>query len=161
MLTINGIIVNNQIIDGKVLEGTITSVCGILSLEMGVFGGIIVGLGVSFLHNRFYQVQFPDILSFFEGERFIPIISTIVYLFVGIVMFFIWPFIQNMIFGLGKFIVDSGYFGTFIYGIIKRALVPFGLHHVFYMPFYQTAIGGSIKINKKIIKKKQKKQKHN
>lgn len=147
MLTINGIIVNNQIIDGKVLEGTITSVCGILSLEMGVFGGIIVGLGVSFLHNRFYQVQFPDILSFFEGERFIPIISTIVYLFVGIVMFFIWPFIQNMIFGLGKFIVDSGYFGTFIYGIIKRALVPFGLHHVFYMPFYQTAIGGSVVVN--------------
>lgn len=147
MLTINGIIVNNQIIDGKVLEGTITSVCGILSLEMGVFGGIIVGLGVSFLHNRFYQVQFPDILSFFEGERFIPIISTIVYLFVGIVMFFIWPFIQNMIFGLGKFIVDSGYFGTFIYGIIKRALVPFGLHHVFYMPFYQTAIGGSMVVN--------------
>ena len=133
MLTINGIIVNNQIIDGKVLEGTITSVCGILSLEMGVFGGIIVGLGVSFLHNRFYQVQFPDILSFFEGERFIPIISTIVYLFVGIVMFFIWPFIQNMIFGLGKFIVDSGYFGTFIYGIIKRALVPFGLHPVVYI----------------------------
>ncbi len=147
MLTINGSIVNNQIVDSKVLEGTVTSVCGILSLEMGVFGGIIVGLGVSFLHNRFYQVQFPDILPFFEGERFIPIISTIVYLFVGIVMFFIWPFIQNMIFGLGKFIVDSGYFGTFIYGIIKRALVPFGLHHVFYMPFYQTAIGGSMVVN--------------
>lgn len=151
MLTINGSIVNNQIVDSKVLEGTVTSVCGILSLEMGVFGGIIVGLGVSFLHNRFYQVQFPDILPFFEGERFIPIISTIVYLFVGIVMFFIWPFIQNMIFGLGKFIVDSGYFGTFIYGIIKRALVPFGLHHVFYMPFWQTAVGGRELVNGQLI----------
>lgn len=147
MLVLNGSIVNNQVVTQKVLEGTITSVCGIQSLEMGVFGGIIVGLGVSFLHNHFYQVQFPDILSFFEGERFIPIISTIVYLFVGILMFFIWPFIQNLIFGLGKLIVDSGYFGTFIYGIIKRALVPFGLHHVFYMPFYQTAIGGSMVVN--------------
>ena len=147
MLILNGSILDNQVVADKVLDGTITSVCGILSLEMGVFGGIIVGLGVSFLHNHFYQVQFPDILSFFEGERFIPIISTIVYLFVGILMFFIWPFIQNMIFGLGKFIVDSGYFGTFIYGIIKRALVPFGLHHVFYMPFYQTAIGGTMVVN--------------
>lgn len=62
-------------------------------------------------------------------------------------MFYIWPVIQSGIFGLGKFIADSGYFGTFIYGILKRALVPFGLHHVFYMPFYQTAIGGSMMIN--------------
>ncbi len=147
LLVLNGVVVDQKIVAENVLDGTITSVCGILSLEMGVFGGIIVGLGVSFLHNHFYKVQFPDILSFFEGERFIPIVSTIVYLFVGILMFFIWPFIQNCIFGLGQLIVDSGYFGTFIYGIIKRALVPFGLHHVFYMPFYQTAIGGAMEVN--------------
>ena len=147
MLSLNGSILDNQIINPDVLDGTITAVCGIMSLEMGVFGGIIVGLGVSYIHNRFYQIELPRALSFFEGERFIPIISTIVYLFVGIVMFFIWPFIQNMIFGLGKFIVDSGYFGTFIYGIIKRALVPFGLHHLFYLPFWQTAVGGSMLID--------------
>lgn len=146
LLTLTGVISDNQIVQ-TVLDGTLSYVCGILSLEMGVFGGIIVGLGVSFLHNRFYRIQLPDIFSFFEGERFIPIISTIVYLFVGVLMFYIWPFIQNGIFTLGQFISEAGYFGTFIYGVLKRALVPFGLHHVFYMPFYQTAIGGSMVVN--------------
>lgn len=147
MLMMTGVIADNQIISKEVMAGTITSVCGIQSLEMGVFGGVLVGLGVSYLHNHFYRIQLPSVLSFFEGERFIPIISTIVYLFVGMAMFYIWPFVQSAIFSLGQFIVDSGYFGTFVYGIIKRALIPFGLHHVFYLPFYQTAIGGTMVIN--------------
>lgn len=147
MLTLSGVIMENQVVGTNVLDGTITSTCGILSLEMGVFGGIIVGLGVSFLHNRFYQIQLPSVLSFFEGERFIPIISTISFLFVGILMFYLWPFIQNAIFALGKIVSTSGYFGTFIYGVIKRLLVPFGLHHVFYLPFWQTAIGGTMTVN--------------
>lgn len=94
MLSLNGSILDNQIINPDVLDGTITAVCGIMSLEMGVFGGIIVGLGVSYIHNRFYQIELPRALSFFEGERFIPIISTITFLFVGIVMFYVWPFFQ-------------------------------------------------------------------
>lgn len=147
MLTLSGVIIDNQVVGSNVLDGTITSTCGILSLEMGVFGGIIVGLGVSFLHNRFYQIQLPSVLSFFEGERFIPIISTISFLFVGVLMFYLWPFIQNAIFALGKVVSTSGYFGTFIYGVIKRLLVPFGLHHVFYLPFWQTAIGGTMTVN--------------
>lgn len=146
MLTLNGMLINDQIA-GHVLQGTITSVCGINSLEMGVFGGIIVGLGVGFLHNRFYQIELPSVLSFFEGERFIPIISAIVYVFVGIVMFYFWPFVQNLIFELGHLISSTGYFGTFVYGMIERLLVPFGLHHVFYLPFWQTAIGGSMLVN--------------
>ena len=145
--TINGMLTLSGVVGTNVLDGTITSTCGILSLEMGVFGGIIVGLGVSFLHNRFYQIQLPSVLSFFEGERFIPIISTISFLFVGILMFYLWPFIQNAIFALGKVVSTSGYFGTFIYGVIKRLLVPFGLHHVFYLPFWQTAIGGTMTVN--------------
>ena len=146
MLTLDGMLINDQIA-GHVLQGTITSVCGINSLEMGVFGGIIVGLGVGFLHNRFYQIELPSVLSFFEGERFIPIISAIVYVFVGIVMFYFWPFVQNLIFELGHLISSTGYFGTFVYGMIERLLVPFGLHHVFYLPFWQTAIGGSMLVN--------------
>ena len=114
-------------------------------------GGIIVGLGVSYIHNRFYQIELPRALSFFEGERFIPIISTITFLFVGIVMFYVWPFFQNGIYELGKLISTSGYFGTFVYGVIKRLLVPFGLHHVFYLPFWQTAIGGSMVVNGAVI----------
>lgn len=126
---------------------SITSVLGITTLQMGVFGGIIVGLGVAALHNRFYKIQLPQVLSFFGGTRFVPIISSVVYLVVGIIMFFIWPIIQTGISQLGKLVLESGYAGTWIYGIIERALIPFGLHHVFYMPFWQTELGGSMIID--------------
>ena len=146
MLTITGQILENGEIAESVLEGTITSVCGIQSLQMGVFGGIIVGLGVAALHNRFYRIQLPNALSFFGGPRFVPIISTIVYLFVGILMYFVWPVVQNGIYALGGLVTGSGYVGTLIFGLIKRALIPFGLHHVFYMPFWQTAVGGTMEV---------------
>ena len=146
MLTITGQILENGEIAESVLEGTITSVCGIQSLQMGVFGGIIVGLGVAALHNRFYRIQLPNALSFFGGTRFVPIISTIVYMFVGILMYFVWPVVQNGIYVLGGLVTGSGYVGTLIFGLIKRALIPFGLHHVFYMPFWQTAVGGTMEV---------------
>ena len=146
MLTITGQILENGEIAESVLEGTITSVCGIQSLQMGVFGGIIVGLGVAALHNRFYRIQLPNALSFFGGTRFVPIISTIVYMFVGILMYFVWPVVQNGIYALGSLVTGSGYVGTLIFGLIKRALIPFGLHHVFYMPFWQTAVGGTMEV---------------
>ena len=124
-----------------------TSTLGITTLQMGVFGGIIVGLGVAALHNRFYKIQLPQTLSFFGGTRFVPIICSIVYLAVGILMFFIWPVVQSGIAHLGQLVLQSGYAGTWIYGIIERALIPFGLHHVFYMPFWQTQLGGSMIID--------------
>lgn len=125
------------------LSGATASVLGINSLQMGVFGGIIVGLGVAALHNRFYKIQLPQVLSFFSGTRFVPIISAAVYLLVGIAMYFIWPVIQTGINALGAFVLTSGYAGTWLYGFIERALIPFGLHHVFYIPFWQTALGGT------------------
>lgn len=125
------------------LENSTASVLGITTLQMGVFGGIIVGLGVAALHNRFYRIQLPQVLAFFGGTRFVPIISALVYILVGIVMFFVWPIIQMGISMLGNLVLASGYIGTWIYGIIERALIPFGLHHVFYMPFWQTAVGGT------------------
>lgn len=146
MLINNGQILENGEIAESVLEGTITSVCGIPSLQMGVFGGIIVGLGVAALHNRFYRIQLPNALSFFGGTRFVPIISTIVYMFVGILMYFVWPAVQNGIYALGGLVTGSGYAGTLVFGLIKRALIPFGLHHVFYMPFWQTAVGGTMEV---------------
>ncbi len=120
-----------------------TTTMGITTLQMGVFGGIIVGLGAAALHNRFYKIKLPQVLSFFGGTRFVPIIVSVVYLMVGIIMFYIWPVIQIGIAGLGQLVLDSGYVGTWIYGIIERALIPFGLHHVFYMPFWQTELGGA------------------
>ena len=120
-----------------------TEMLGITTLQMGVFGGIIVGLGVAALHNRFYKIQLPQVLSFFGGTRFVPIVCTAVFLVVGIAMFFIWPVVQMGIAALGNLVIQSGYAGTWIYGILERALIPFGLHHVFYMPFWQTAVGGT------------------
>ena len=110
---------------------------------MGVFGGIVVGLGVAALHNKFYKIELPQVLAFFGGTRFVPIVSSIVYLVVGIAMFYIWPVVQSGIAALGALVLASGYAGTFIYGLLERALIPFGLHHVFYMPFWQTAVGGT------------------
>lgn len=120
-----------------------TTMLGITTLQMGVFGGIVVGLGVAALHNKFYKIELPQVLAFFGGTRFVPIISSIVYLIVGIAMFYVWPVVQNGISALGSLVLASGYAGTFIYGLLERALIPFGLHHVFYMPFWQTAVGGT------------------
>ncbi|MGN0386756.1 MAG: glucose PTS transporter subunit IIA [Lachnospiraceae bacterium] len=130
---------------------TTTNILGITTLQMGVFGGIIVGLGVAALHNRFYKIELPQVLAFFGGTRFVPIVTAVVYLIVGIVMFFLWPLVQGGIFSLGDLVRGSGYLGTFFYGLIERALIPFGLHHVFYMPFWQTELGGSILIDGKLI----------
>ena len=130
----------------NMLSGATASVCGITSLQMGVFGGIIVGLGVAALHNKFYKIQLPQVLSFFGGTRFVPIISGVVYVGVGILMYFIWPVIQSGIYAVGNVVLNSGYFGTWVYGLMERLLIPFGLHHVFYLPFWQTGLGGSLEV---------------
>ena len=135
MLLIRGDLLADGTLGAGVLEGTVTSVCGIQTLQMGVFGGIIVGLGVAALHNKFYKIQLPNALSFFSGSRFVPIISTLTYVAVGIVLYFVWPTVQNGIYALGGLVTGTGYIGTLIFGIIKRALIPFGLHHVFYLPY--------------------------
>ena len=127
------------------LSGSVTDVCGITSLQMGVFGGIIVGLGVAALHNRFYKIELPQVLSFFGGTRFVPIISGIVFVGVGILMFFVWPLIQSGIYALGDLVLRSGYAGTWVYGFLERLLLPFGLHHVFYLPFWQTGGPGLLR----------------
>lgn len=124
-----------------------TSVLGITTLQMGVFGGIVVGLGVAALHNKFYKIQLPQVLSFFGGTRFVPIVTSVVYLIVGVIMFYLWPVVQYGIAQLGQLVLESGYVGTWIYGILERALIPFGLHHVFYMPFWQTELGGAMIID--------------
>ena len=133
------------------LSGAATSVLGITSLQMGVFGGIIVGLGVAALHNRFYKIELPQVLSFFGGTRFVPIVSAIVYLVVGILMFYVWPPVQIGIYKVGDIVLKSGYAGTWVYGLMERLLIPFGLHHVFYLPFWQTAVGGTAEVGGKLI----------
>ena len=139
MITINGGTEN-------MLDGAAASVCGITSLQMGVFGGIVVGLGVAALHNKFYKIELPQVLSFFGGTRFVPIVCALTYTGVGILMFYIWPVIQTGIYAVGDVVRSSGYAGTWVYGLMERLLIPFGLHHVFYLPFWQTALGGSMEV---------------
>lgn len=146
-----GAMINNHGGSEAMLEGATTSVVGITSLQMGVFGGIIVGLGVAALHNRFYKIELPQVLSFFGGTRFVPIVSGLAYTAVGILMFFIWPVIQQGIYAIGGVVLESGYAGTWVYGLMERALIPFGLHHVFYLPFWQTALGGTMEVAGRVV----------
>ncbi len=139
--------ISGRLAEGAMPEGTVANVVGIQSLQMGVFGGIVVGLGVAWLTNRFYKIRLPNVISFFGGSRFVPIISTTVYLLVGVLMYFVWPYIQSGIYALGDLVLRSGYAGTLIYGFTERILIPFGLHHVFYLPFWQTGVGGSALID--------------
>ncbi|MGL5548481.1 MAG: PTS transporter subunit EIIC [Culicoidibacterales bacterium] len=138
------------VVDGAIVTdlaaGATKMVLGLPSLELGVFGGMIIGIMVSILHNKFYKIELPSALSFFGGTRFIPIVSAVFAVLVGLVMTFVWPYIFGGITAIGNFVEISGYFGTFVYGFIERALIPFGLHHVFYLPFWQTAVGGSMEV---------------
>ncbi|MBR1997983.1 MAG: PTS transporter subunit EIIC [Akkermansia sp.] len=131
----------------SLIAGTIGTTLGMPTLEMGIFGGILVGLLVAVLHNRFYKVELPAVFSFFGGVRFVPIICTLASLVLGVVCFFAWPPVQKMILASGQLVVKSGLYGTFIFGFMERALIPFGLHHVFYMPFWQSALGGAMNID--------------
>lgn len=146
-----GAMISNHGGPEAMLEGATASVVGITSLQMGVFGGIIVGLGVAALHNRFYKIELPQVLSFFGGTRFVPIVSGLTYTVVGILMFFIWPVIQQGIYAIGGIVLQSGYAGTWVYGLMERALIPFGLHHVFYLPFWQTALGGTMEVGGRLV----------
>ena len=147
LLIFSGQILPDGTLAANVVDGTITSVLGIQTLEMGVFGGILVGLMVAILHNRFYKIELPAVFSFFGGVRFVPIICTLASIVLGVVCFFVWPAVQKLILASGALVVKSGLYGTFIFGFMERALIPFGLHHVFYMPFWQSALGGSMMID--------------
>ena len=147
LLRLDGSILADGSYAPTVKMGALTNVLGIETLNMGVFGGILAGLITAELCNRFYKTQLPDALSFFAGTRFVPIMAMVFGIIVGAICYVVWPIVQNGILALGGVVQASGLFGTFIYGCIERALIPFGLHHIFYMPFWQTAVGGSMTID--------------
>ena len=147
LLVFSGQITPDGTLAENVIAGTIGTTLGIQTLEMGIFGGVIVGLTVAILHNRFYKIELPAVFSFFGGVRFVPIICTLASIILGVACYFVWPPVQKLILLSGALVVKSGLFGTFIFGFMERALIPFGLHHVFYMPFWQTALGGAMNID--------------
>ncbi|AOH46932.1 PTS glucose transporter subunit IIB [Selenomonas sp. oral taxon 920] len=156
LLVMNATINALLIITGTLAKENLASVgqgmsLGIQTLETGVFGGVVVGLMTYLLHKRFNKIELPPFLGFFGGSRFVPIICSFSSIFLGCIMFFVWPHFQQLIFGLGGIVDATGYIGTLIYGFVLRMLGPFGLHHIFYLPFWTTALGGSEIINGQLV----------
>jgi glucose PTS system EIICBA or EIICB component len=113
------------------------SVLGIPTLQTGVFGGIIVGILAAAMYNKFYEIELPSYLGFFAGKRFVPIITAASALILGLLMIFIWPPIQNGLNAFSQNMVHANLtISAFIFGVIERSLIPFGLHHIFYSPFW-------------------------
>ncbi|MDG0872521.1 glucose-specific PTS transporter subunit IIBC [Paenibacillus thiaminolyticus] len=160
-LVMNATISAMLVITGNLAADNLASVgqgmvLGIQTLETGVFGGVIVGLVTSILHNRYNKIQLPQFLGFFGGSRFIPIVTSFAAIFVGVVMYFVWPAIQSVIFQAGGLVEATGYIGTLFYGFILRLLGPLGLHHIFYMPFWTTGLGGSMEVGGQLVEGTQK-----
>ncbi|PTR80051.1 PTS transporter subunit EIIC, partial [Bacillus anthracis] len=120
----------------------------IFTLNMSVFGGIITGIVTAILHNKYHTIQLPQVIGFFSGSRFVPIVTSLAMAIVGALLAFIWPVVQNGIGVLSELVRNAGAIGTFFYGVIERALIPFGLHHVFYTPFwYGSFVEGQILVD--------------
>ncbi|EPQ6244025.1 PTS glucose transporter subunit IIBC [Proteus mirabilis] len=104
--------------------------------DTGVLGGIIAGIIAASMFNRFYRIKLPEYLGFFAGKRFVPIISGLIAIFVGILLSFIWPPIGTAIQRFSEWAAYQNPAVAFgIYGVVERALVPFGLHHIWNVPF--------------------------
>mgnify|MGYP001636443088 FL=1 len=145
--SMNGLlIITDTLAKGNLAEGGQSMVLGIQTVETGVFGGIITSVMTALLHNKYHKISLPSYLGFFGGSRFVPIIKAISAIVLGVIMFFIWPTVQGWIFGVGGIVDKTGVIGTFFFGFILRLLGPFGLHHIFYLPFWQTALGGSLEV---------------
>ncbi|MFK3831998.1 PTS transporter subunit EIIC [Staphylococcus saprophyticus] len=146
--SMNGLLtITDTLAKGNLAEEGQSMVLGIQTVETGVFGGIITGIMTALLHNKFHKISLPAYLGFFGGSRFVPIITAVSSIVLGVVMFFIWPTVQGSIFGVGGLVDKTGVIGTFFFGFILRLLGPFGLHHIFCLPFWQTALGGSLEVN--------------
>ena len=126
----------------------VTTTLGIFTLNMSVFGGIITGIVTATLHNKYYNIQLPAVIGFFSGARFVPIVVSLAMAVVGALLAYIWPFVQDGIAVIALFVKNAGPVGTFLYGLIERALIPFGLHHIFYTPFwYGSFVDGQVIID--------------
>ncbi|ANF97981.1 glucose-specific PTS transporter subunit IIBC [Paenibacillus bovis] len=115
----------------------LASVLGIPTLQTGVFGGIIVGILAASMYKRFFKIELPSYLGFFAGKRFVPIMTAVTSLILGLIMIVVWPPIQSLLNNVSHNMVDANpTLSAFIFGVIERSLIPFGLHHIFYSPFW-------------------------
>ena len=112
------------------------------SIDTGIVGAIVIGLTVSFLHNKYGNIQLPSVLGFFGGSRFVPIVSSFSAIFIGAIFFLIWPTFQGWLVSVGNAIAVLGPIGTFLYGFLLRLTGAVGLHHMIYPLFWYTELGG-------------------
>lgn len=119
---------------------------GIFTLEVGVLGGIICGMISAWLTNHFSQIVLPEMLSFFNGSRFIPVITMLAFIPVGAIFPFFWPSVFRALVGAGIFFAETGAAGALLYGSTMRMLNIFGLHHAVYPLFWYTPLGGTMEI---------------
>ena len=156
ILIMNAAINTSLKITGKLATENIsdagqTFCLGIQTLETGVFGGMIVGIMTYWLHKKFHKIELPPALKFFGGAHFVPIISSLAAVCLGIEIYVIWPHFQEIIFSISGMFEHTGYIGTLFYGFFLRMLGPTGLHHIFYLPFWTTPLGGAEMIHGQLI----------
>ena len=132
---------SGKLSDGSLPDGALVDVLGSTTLDLGIFGGIIVGLGVARLHNKYRAGQARP-LSFFGGVRSVPIIASGVYIAIGVLAFFVWPLAAGGAYALGNLVVIAENGGVMLYGFFERLLKPFGLERVFVLQFDKTSVGG-------------------
>jgi PTS system N-acetylglucosamine-specific IIC component len=101
-----------------------------VKLDTGVLGGILSGIVAAWLYRRYHKIKLPDWLQFFGGKRFIPIITSFAMVLIGLIFLFIWPTVQGWITSAGNWLIGAGAIGVFVYGVLNRLLIPFGLHHI-------------------------------
>jgi len=124
-----------------------TTSFGIFTLNMSIFGAIITGILTAFLHNRMSNVKLPSALSYFAGPRSVVMVSPVVAIIFGMLLYFVWPYLAAVMRGISSLITSSGLLGTFIYGAVDRALLPFGLHHLVTLPLKYSYLGGTMTVD--------------
>lgn len=143
ILRLNGLIMSDGTISAAVHNGGISHVLGIPTLEMGAIGGILTGLVVAYIHNMFHEREaLPQFLNKVSPTKLLPWVCTLLFTAIGALSMLVWPLLQMAIKELGIIVELTGDFGIFFFGFIERLLLPFGLHHVFYLPFWETTAGG-------------------
>ncbi|WP_072569807.1 PTS transporter subunit EIIC [Enterobacter sp. SA187] len=128
-----------------------TSELGMFSYRMSVFGGMAVGLITAGLHNRLYNVKLPLVLSFFAGTRTVPIVTLMAGSLLGVLLYVIWPPLGGMLAQFSRLIGNSGLFGTFIWAVADKSLLPVGLHHLITTPIRLTELGGSMTVCNQLV----------
>jgi len=136
-----------SLVEANIVNARYETVLGFFTYRMNVFAGVIVGVTVAYLHNRFYRTVLPSAINFYGGKRFVPLVTLLVMPLVAVVSFFVWPFVDSIIGALGSGIEAAGAFGPFLFGFLNRMLIPTGLHHILNQLVRFTPIGGTAVID--------------